>query len=346
MIFEAVIHKKHWRKNMKTTTKMADLLERQKTLDALISDIHHSDSELEAQKYKKTFWDVARGFAPKNALSAGHDGSGGFLVPDEFENILVKGLENANVLRRLGRTIQTKHERKIPVATSHGTAGWAEELEPIVDSDESFGQVTLSAYKVGTQMVVSDELLEDSGMDLERYIAEEFAIRIGQAEEEAFVSGDGNGKPRGILYDAEIGAVTNEAVISIDDVIDLYHSLGERYREKAVWVMSDETFRSIYKVKTAQGINIWQPSLQNDVPTKLFGHNVEICESMPAPIAGSKPILFGDFDYYLIADRQNRSLKRLNELYAASGQVGFLLTQRVDAKLILPESVKCLQVKE
>lgn len=125
-----------------------------------------------------------------------------------------------------------------------------------------------------------------------------------------------------------------------------YTSALECYREKAVWVMSDETFRNIYKVKTALGINIWQPSLQDGVPTKLFGHNVEICESMPAPISGSKPILFGNFDYYLIADRQNRSFKRLNELYAASGQVGFLLTQRVDAKLILSEAVKCLQVKE
>lgn len=62
--------------------------------------------------------------------------------------------------------------------------------------------------------------------------------------------------------------------------------------------------------------------------------------------AGAKAMAFGDFSYYWIADRQGRSFKRLNELYATTGQVGFLASQRVDGKLILPEAVKTLKIKE
>jgi HK97 family phage major capsid protein len=247
----------------------------------------------------------------------------------------------------LGRTIQTTHDRKIPVVLSKGEASWIDELEPIGDSDDTFGQVALSAYKAATLVKVSDELLEDLAFDLEGFIYKQFAERIGELEEEAFANGDGVQKPLGILRSAPVGTVTNDiGTLVIDDLIDLYHSIKQAYRKNATWVMGSDTERFLYKIKTAQGKNIWQPSLQNGVPNLLLGRPVEICDSMPFVAAGNKPVLFGDFNYFLIADRQNRSIKRLNELYATKGQVGFLASQRVDARLVLPEAIKCLQVKE
>ena len=87
-------------------------------------------------------------------------------------------------------------ERKIPVVTGHGTAAWMDENGTYPESEETFGQVTLGAYKVGTAIKISEELIHDSVFDLESYMAEEFARRIGSKEEEAFLIGDGSGKPQ------------------------------------------------------------------------------------------------------------------------------------------------------
>ena len=90
---------------------------------------------------------------------------------------------------------------------------------------------------------------------------------------------------------------------------------------------------------------MWQPGLKEGQPDSLLSYNLVTSAFMPEIGAGAKPILFGDFKCYWIADRQGRTFKKLSELYAANGQVGFMGTQRVDGKLILPEAIKVLQQK-
>ncbi|NLT14853.1 MAG: phage major capsid protein [Clostridiales bacterium] len=333
---------------MNNTSSVDTLLERLYALndEAEELDVRDYKSELEAKKYERTFWDVARGLLPKNALKEGSDGSGGFLVPDEFEKKLVQALETANVMRRLGNVITTRFDIKLPTVVSHGSAAWVDEEMAIPDSDDTFGQIVITAHKIASRIIVSDELMEDAGFDLERYITEEFARRIGKKEEEAFLTGDGIGKPLGVIQSALVGAVSGEAgTIGIDDVMDLIYSVGQRYRERAVWLMSGDAHRVLYKVKSARGQNIWQPSLIEGQPDLLLGKPVIVSDAMPTVAAGNKPVLFGDFKYYVIGDRGRKSLKRLDELYAATGQIGFIASQRVDGKLILPEAIKSLQVQ-
>ena len=90
---------------------------------------------------------------------------------------------------------------------------------------------------------------------------------------------------------------------------------------------------------------IWKPSLEVGKPNTLLGRPIVTSAYMPAIAAGAKALLFGDYSYYWVADRQSRTFKRLNELYARTDQVGFISTQRVDGKLILPEAVQALQMK-
>lgn len=154
--------------------------------------------------YKRNFWNAMRlrgnPYEIRNALQEGTDSEGGYLVPDEYERTLVQALEEENVFRRLAKVIQTSSgDRKIPIVTSHGSAAWLDEEDALTESDEVFGQTSLSAYKLGTFLKVSDELLNDSVFDLPSYISTEFARRIGAKEEEAFFVGDGNGKPTGIF---------------------------------------------------------------------------------------------------------------------------------------------------
>jgi HK97 family phage major capsid protein len=307
-----------------------------------------------SDEYKKAFWNVMRSKNPHydvvNALQIGSDSEGGYLVPDEFERTLVQALEEENIFRKLAKIIQTSSgDRKIPVVTTHGSASWLDEEELYPESDEVFGQTSIGAYKLGTFIKVSDELLNDSVFDLQSYISTEFARRIGSKEEESFFVGDGSGKPTGIFAavgGAQLGVTPASATaITVDEVLDLFYSLKSPYRKKAVFVMNDSTVKAIRKLKDGQGQYLWQPSLTAGTPDTILNRPVYTSSYVPAIEAGAKTIAFGDFSYYWIADRQGRSFKRLNELFATTGQVGFMATQRVDGKLILPEAVKVLQQK-
>lgn len=307
-----------------------------------------------SDEYKCSFWNAMRVKAPMpsvlNALQEGTDSEGGYLVPDEFERTLVEALEEENVFRTLAHVIRTSSgDRKIPVVASKGSASWVDEEGAYQESDDAFSQVSIGAYKLGTMIKVSEELLADSVFDLEAYISKEFARRIGAREEESFFNGDGKGKPLGILAaagGAEVGVTAASATaITADEVIDLFYSLKAPYRKNAVWLLNDATVKQIRKLKDSTGQYLWQPSLVAGTPDTILGRPVKTSAFMPTAAAGAKTIAFGDFKYYWIADRQGRTFKKLSELFAATGQVGFMGTQRVDGKLILPEAIKVLQQK-
>ena len=305
--------------------------------------------------YTKAFWTQVRAkdgvpYEVRNALSEGVDSEGGYLVPDEFENTLVSGMEEEGSIRSLAHVFTTSNGvHKIPVVRTKGTANWIDEGGSYGDSDDVFGQEQIDAHKVGNVIKVSEELLNDSAFDLEKYFQEEFARRIGAKEEEAFIVGDGNKKPTGILNatgGAEIGVTAaSEKAITADEIIDLYYSIKAPYRQKAVWVMNDSTVRAIRKLKDGNGNYLWQPAIREGDPNTLMGKKILTSPYMPEIASGQKVVLFGDFSYYWIGDRQGITFKRLNERYADMGQVGFLASKRVDGKLVLPEAVKVLQMK-
>ena len=257
------------------------------------------------------------------------------------------GLSENNIFRTLAHVIQTTSgDRKIPVVASHGSASWVDEEGAYKESDDAFSQITIGAYKLGTMIKVSEELLNDSIFDIQSYLATEFARRIGNAEEEAFITGNGTGKPTGFLNSAELGVTAaGDKAITADELIDLYHSLAVPYRGKAVWMLNDSTVQFIRKLKDNNGQYLWQPGLVAGAPDTILGRPVKVSRYMPSLAAGNKAIAFGDFSYYWIADRQGRSFRRLDELFAVNGQVGFRGSQRVDGKLILPEAIKTLQMK-
>lgn len=302
--------------------------------------------------YAKNFWRVMRSKSVPhevmNALQVGTETEGGYLVPDEYERTLVQALEEQNIFRQLAHVIHTSSgDRKIPVVASKGTAQWIDEEAQYPESDDSFGQVSIGAYKLATMIKISEELLNDSVFDMPSYIATEFARRIGAAEEEAFFTGNGTGRPLGILAEtggAQVGVTGAKAdAVTFDEVMDLFYSLRSPYRRNAVFIMNDATVKALRKLKNGNGDYIWQPSVTAATPDTILNRPVYTSGFMPTLAAGNKTILFGDLGYYWVADREGRSFKRLNELYAPTGQVGFLASQRVDGKLILPEAVKVLQ---
>ena len=321
------------------------------TAKPMTSDKEDEKTGRASNAYKKSFWNVMRNKHSNtqilNALQEGTDSEGGFLVPDEFEHTLIESLEEENIFRKLAHVITTSTgDRKIPVVASKGSASWVDEEGTINDSDDAFTQVSIGAYKLGTLIKVSNELLNDSVFNLEAYISKEFGRRIGTKEEDAFFNGNGVGKPVGIFNatgGAQTGITTASATeIKADEIIDLFYSLKASYRKKALWIVNDSTIKAIRKLKDANGNYLWQPALTSGTPDTLLGRPVYTSSYVPTIAAGAKTIAFGDFSYYWIADRQGRNFKKLSELYAATDQTGFVATQRVDGKLILPEAIKVL----
>ena len=299
--------------------------------------------------YKEDFGRHLRGKSPlHNVLSESTDADGGYLVPEEFENQIIAGLDEANVIRTLAKVITTHHDRKIPIAVGHSVATWTAENDPFTESNPTFGQKQIDAFKLTDLVRVSVELLQDAAFDLEGYIAAEFARAFGIAEEQAFCVGTGTNQPTGI-FTANGGTVGVTAAaanaITVDEIISLVYSLKSPYRKNAKFLMNDATVSLLRKLKDNNGAYLWQPSVQAGQPDKLLGYELYTSPYAPTVGAGAFAIAFGDFQNYWIGDRAGRTVQRLNELYATNGQVGYVATERVDGKVILPEGIQLLQMK-
>ena len=180
----------------------------------------------------------------------------------------------------------------------------------------------------------------------ERTPVELVAERIGDAEEEAFLHGDGIAKPLGLIYQMDREVTTEKAgTISTDDLLDLKHAIPTRYRKDAVFLMHDSTLRELFKLRTGEGQDIWYENLKKNIPLAIFSHRVITCPSMPTIDSGKPPILFGDFKHFVIGDRKHRRIKRLNEVHAQQGQVAYIMSQRVDAKLLDKNAIAALKMK-
>lgn len=333
---------------MSNVRTAADAMRRLEELAAEISG-KKADPSAEAKKkaaaYNTAFWDTMHTGMPHNDLNVGSDGSGGYLVPDTYNDTLLKGLTEKNVIRQIARVIPTTHRMHIPVSNGIGDATWVIEGEPWSFNEASFGEVILDAYKLATTIRASDEMLEDGGVDLEAFLRNLFVERISDAEERAFIRGDGNGKPLGLIYQADVGVMSeSEGDLCTDDLISLEHSVPQSYRDKAVWLMSDDAYRRLRCIIHYQGHPLWDDPLEDDGMIRLLNHPVYICKAMDDVAPGSIPVMFGDFQHYWIGDRGKRVMKRLVERYADRGQVAFITSERVDAKLVLPEAVKMLKI--
>lgn len=335
--------------------------ERQEAMDAELNmpvnkPITNTPEKTESKKsgrasneYKEDFGRHLRGKTPiHNVLSESVDADGGYLVPEEFERQIVQGLDETNIIRSIAKVITTAHDRKIPIALGHSSATWTAENAAYTESNPTFGQTQIDAYKLTDLVRVSTELLQDSEFDIESYISNEFGRAFGVAEEQAFCVGTGTNQPTGIFTanGGTVGVTTaSSTTITVDEIISLIYALKAPYRKNAKFLMNDATVSHIRKLKDGNGAYLWQPSVQAGEPDKLLGYDLYTSPYVPTVEGGALAIAFGDFNNYWIGDRGGRTTQRLNELYATNGQIGFVATERVDGKVILPEAIQLLKMK-
>ena len=277
-----------------------------------------------------------------NILQEGVDADGGYLVPVEYDRRLIEVLEEENIMRSLATVITTSGEHKINIAASKPAAAWIDEGAALTFGDATFDQKIMDAHKLHVAIKVTEELLYDNAFNLESYIITQFGKALANAEEDAFLNGNGTGKPTGIFDATHGGHLLNtlSAGIKSDDMLDLVYGLKRPYRKGASFIMNDGTLAQLRKLKDNNGAYIWQPSYQAGEPDRVLGYEVHTSAYAP-----KDAISFGDYKYYNIGDRGSRSFKQLNELFAGNGMIGYVAKERVDGKLILPEAVQIMKLK-
>ena len=163
--------------------------------------------------------------------------------------------------------------------------------------------------------------------------------------EETFINGDGVDKPTGLILQAKVGCETADTGnVSIDDVLNLIFSVPAKHRRNGVLLMNDATLLHLYKLCSAQGPNLWFGKTNDGKDDMFFGMRIARCAAMPEMASGNTPILFGDFKKVFINDQGERGIRRILELYALNDHVGYLIGERVDVKLAVPDAVKGLKV--
>lgn len=289
-----------------------------------------------------------------NYLQEGVDSSGGYLVPDEWDTRILDGLQEENIMRQLSNIITTEGLHKINIAGTTPSAAWVDEGESLTFTDTTFSQITLDAHKLHVGVKVTNELLADNKYNLEDYLIDQFVKALSNAEEDAFLNGAATetGKPTGLFpsamadTDIVVTTATTDTKIAADDIINLIYKLKRPYRRNAVFIMNDQIIAQIRMLKDANLGYIWQPSNVAGEPDRLFGYPIYTSAYAPTAVRGAGVIAFGEISRgYLIADRGSRTFRELRELFMANDMTGFLMMERVDGMLVLPEAVRVLKLK-
>ena len=293
-------------------------------------------------EYKRAFCDyvLGRGGDYRNALSTGVDADGGILLPEEFDRNIIKLLYELDPMRQLATVKSSTSLVNIPVQYSGASFEVIPEGGTYPRTNPKLGRVVMRAIKMGGFILSSDELDNDS--DVASFIAETGSQALANLQSELWMTGDDATEPQGIFNAASAGGISVQGVtggtsataaITGDNLIDVQHKLKTVYRNRASWLMHDDMVKLIRKLKDSTNQYIWQPGLSAGAPDRLLGRPIYTSEYAPTPAVSTKSIIFGDLKAYQIRDRIGTEIKRYNELFAESGQVGWRFTYRGDGRL-------------
>jgi HK97 family phage major capsid protein len=283
----------------------------------------------------------------------------GFFVPVGFVYAVEKALKYYGPMLEVARILKTETGQPLPYPTANDTAIFGElvgEGQQVTAQDLAIGQILFGAYKYSTKLIkVSIELAQDSAFDLEQFLIEEFAIRLGRILNNHFTVGTGTNQPTGILTAAlagnrsvvAVGSSSNDGsgaganTIGSDDLFNLEHSCDILYRRGAKFMMHDSTLRELKTVKDKYGRPLWMDSTRDGQPATILGYGYAINNDMDvlqtqssSPAVTRNTILFGDMSKYVIRMAREMSILRLTERFADYGQIAFIGFLRADANLL------------
>jgi len=279
-------------------------------------------------------------------------------LPTSFVGQLYRVLVDTSTIRQANPSVFTTSSGEnlvVPRATAYANALWTAEGGTLTASDPTLSSVTLGAYKVGTIIQVSYELLHDEGFDVAGFIASEAGMMLGVTVDTAYVAGTGTTQPTGFNAAATVALTaatgtgsttslpTSGAVQGADVLIELYHSIVPQYRPRASYIMHDATVKVVRKLKDSTGQYLWQPALVAGQPDTILGRPVYPDPHMPQIGVTTVPIAFGDFRGYFIRDVTPLRFERSDEFAFGTDLVSFRALYRTDGKLADTNAIKTYQ---
>ena len=264
-----------------------------------------------------------------------------YFLPEGSDKKFMDALQKQSLFRNIGTVLTgPKGDSKIFVSDDVDQVEWVTPETNLQEHTDEFNRIQLSANVLSVLTKLDEDIVHDAQFDLESHLIKRMAKSFAEGEEDAFINGDGDYKPFGILDDtkgAEIGHTT--AAIGYEDVVKLYFSVDKEFRKNGCWLMNDVTAFTLRALKDAGGSYIWN---HND--DTILGKPVYISNYMPDSGIGKKPIAFGDFSRFWIVDRLPLSVRVITELFSVHGHVGYLGHEYLNGILIAPEAIKVLKV--
>lgn len=263
--------------------------------------------------------------------------AGGYTVPEGFWNRVSETLKAYGGVEGVANVLSTDSGNTLPWPTNDGTANKGAILgegSQITEQDETFGTRDLGAYMYTSKLIrVSYQLLQDTAIDVEGFLARKMAERLARIRNEHFTTGTGTAQPDGIVTGATTGkTAASGTAITGDEILDLIHSVDPAYRSNGQFMFSDSVLADIRKLKDSDGRYLWQPSVQVGEPNTLFGYGYTINQDMAGTDLSATSMLFGDFrEGYVVRNVRGLQVVRLDERYADYLQVGWFAFLRCDA---------------
>jgi HK97 family phage major capsid protein len=270
-------------------------------------------------------------------LSVGSDPAGGATVPQQFRERLYEHLVAAAAIRQTNATVVTTtggEDLSIPTTTAHQGAAIVAEGDPIGEADPTFDVVTLGAFKYGNLTRVTSELLADTAIDLEGYLARDVGRAIGNTAGAHFVTGTGSGQPQGVVPAVTVGrTATNPDSVTADDLLALFFSVIPSYRRDGYWMMNDTTWADVRGLTDSQG-RFLVGDLSEGAQARLLGRPVVIDPNVADIAANARSIVFGDFSGYYIREAGPLRIERSAHLGFDTDTVLFRGLLRLDGRLV------------
>lgn len=274
-------------------------------------------------------------------LTKGTASSGGATVPTTFYGQLVEHMiANSGVMRANPTVLETASGEtiEIPVTTSHSTAALFAENAAIDESDPAFAKRSLGAYKYGVIIQAPRELVDDTGVDLEGYLSRQCGRALGNAFGTDLVVGNASSKPSGVFQTSTLGvtgATSVAGAFTADNLIDLYYSVIESYRnsKSAAWLMRDSSIAAARKLKDSTNQYLWMPGLAG-TPDTIMGKPVVSDPNVAAVATSAKSIAFGDFSAYFVRIAGGIRFERSTDFAFNTDQITFKAVLRGDGLLV------------
>lgn len=299
--------------------------------------LRHGDQALSAQDWQ----------AIRNTMSTTTNSEGGYTVATSVAQSVADALKAYGGVRNVATVIQTAEGNPLSFPTSNGTSETGEliaENTTATGADLDFNTKAVNVFKYSSKIVaVPYELLQDSSVDIEALVNQRLVDRIGRITNTHHTTGSGIGQPTGVATAAtagKVGAAGQVATVTVDDLIDLVHSVDPAYRAlgRCRFMLNDDTLKAIHKLKDSTGRPIFIPGydgLGGAMPDTILGYPVQINQDVATMAASAKSILFGDFSFYIVRDALQMSMFRFTDsAYAKLGQVGFLMWCRCGGNLV------------